>query len=120
MKLKHELWNDIGDDGPDYRFCLAGPHGDDARALLSPSAQFIWTVEAGSHFEVCQHTMSLWDGKSTQRITSGIGSLTLKGGPNAPRRRVEKAKQRRIEKRLERTRHEVTRSLVDAHLIPSA
>jgi hypothetical protein len=51
MKLKHELWTDIGDDVPDYTFCLAGAHGNDARALLSPSAKLIWTVEAGSHFE---------------------------------------------------------------------
>jgi hypothetical protein len=51
MKLKHELWTDIGDDGPDYTFCLTGSHGNEARALLSPCAKLIWTVEAGSHFD---------------------------------------------------------------------
>jgi hypothetical protein len=49
MKLKHELWEESG--GEELTFCLAGPHGDDARKLLSPDAKLIWTVEAGSHFE---------------------------------------------------------------------
>ncbi|MFC4455295.1 hypothetical protein [Deinococcus sonorensis] len=48
MALLHELWEE-GDEG--YTFCLAGPHGDDARRRLSPDARLIWTVEAGSHFE---------------------------------------------------------------------
>lgn len=51
MKLKHELWTDSGDDVADYTFCLAGPRGNDARALLSPRAKLLWTVEAGSFFE---------------------------------------------------------------------
>ncbi|MFD0558400.1 hypothetical protein FB566_3702 [Stackebrandtia endophytica] len=44
----HELWNE-GDDG--QMFCLAGPGGDSARALLSPAARLVWTVEADSHVE---------------------------------------------------------------------
>jgi hypothetical protein len=52
MKLKHELWKDIGGEQySHYTFCLAGPQGDDARGLLSPDAEKIWEVEAGSHFE---------------------------------------------------------------------
>lgn len=52
MKLKHELWEDIGGDQySELTFCLAGPHGDGARGLLGPQARLIWTVEAGSHFE---------------------------------------------------------------------
>jgi hypothetical protein len=51
MKLKHELWKDIGgDEYSEYTFCLAGPRGDDARKSLSPEAQLIWTVEADTHF----------------------------------------------------------------------
>jgi len=52
MKLKHELWKDVGgDEYPELTFCLAGPHGDGARGLLSPKAELIWMVDAGSHFE---------------------------------------------------------------------
>jgi hypothetical protein len=52
VKLKHELWKDVGgEEYPELTFCLAGPRGDGARSLLSPKAELIWTVEAGSHFE---------------------------------------------------------------------
>ena len=44
----HELWDD-GEDG--LTFCLAGPMGDNARALLPASARLMWTVESESHFE---------------------------------------------------------------------
>jgi hypothetical protein len=47
--LRHELWEDA--DGGGHTFCLAGPMGDGARALLGPRATLIWTVDAGSHFE---------------------------------------------------------------------
>jgi hypothetical protein len=46
--LLHELW--LEEDN-EQTFCLAGPMGDSARALLSPNAKLVWTVEAGSHFE---------------------------------------------------------------------
>ena len=46
--MLHELW-DEGDAC--HTFCLAGPIGDEARALLGPHAQLIWTVEAKSHVE---------------------------------------------------------------------
>jgi hypothetical protein len=46
----HELWDDPRNDGR-FTFCLTGPHGDQARALLSPDARLVWTVEAASHFE---------------------------------------------------------------------
>lgn len=46
----HELWDDPEDEGR-YTFCLAGTHGDRARALLSSAAQRTWTVEADSHFD---------------------------------------------------------------------
>jgi hypothetical protein len=46
--LRHELW----DEGDGRRtFCLAGPMGADARALLEPGARLVWEFEAGSHFE---------------------------------------------------------------------
>ena len=45
--MKHELWKE--DDGS--TFCLAGPLGDGARAMMGKSAELIWTVEANSHFE---------------------------------------------------------------------
>lgn len=48
--MLHELWDDRANDGS-YTFCLAGPHGDGARALLSDDAERIWTIEAASHFE---------------------------------------------------------------------
>lgn len=52
MPLLHDLWEDVGGDQYAHEtFCLAGPHGDDARALLSAEARLIWTVEAESHFE---------------------------------------------------------------------
>lgn len=37
-------------DGLDT-FCLAGPKGDAARAMLEQPAELVWTVEASSHFE---------------------------------------------------------------------
>jgi hypothetical protein len=52
MKLKHELWKDIGcEEHSYYTFCLAGRLGDGARKDLSPQATLIWAVEAESHFE---------------------------------------------------------------------
>ena len=44
----HELWDD-GENG--QTFCLAGPMGNDARAMLGPHARLTWTVDAASHFE---------------------------------------------------------------------
>lgn len=44
----HELWDD-GEDG--QIFCLAGPMGDSARALLTATARLVWTVDSESHFE---------------------------------------------------------------------
>jgi hypothetical protein len=46
--MLHELW--VHDEGQ-QTFCLAGPHGDDARRLAGPDAQLTWTVEAVSHFD---------------------------------------------------------------------
>jgi hypothetical protein len=46
--LIHELWIESGEE---RTFCLAGPMGDDARALLLPGAQKVWTVEGASHFD---------------------------------------------------------------------
>jgi hypothetical protein len=46
--LVHELW--VESEG-EQTFCLSGPMGADARALMSPGARLVWTVEAGSHFE---------------------------------------------------------------------
>ena len=48
VSMLHELW-DEGDDG--LTFCLAGPRGDGARAVLRPGARLVWTVEATSHLE---------------------------------------------------------------------
>jgi hypothetical protein len=46
--VRHELWVDR--NGLDT-FCLAGPMGDAARALLDQPAELVWSVEAASHFE---------------------------------------------------------------------
>lgn len=46
--MLHELW-DERDEG--QTFCLAGPQGDAARALLARGARLVWTVEAKSHFQ---------------------------------------------------------------------
>ena len=48
VTLLHELW--LEPDGG-QTFCLAGPMGDGARALMSKDARLVWTVTAGSHFE---------------------------------------------------------------------
>jgi hypothetical protein len=49
----HELWVE-GES--EQTFCLAGPHGAEARSLLMPSARLIWSVEASSHFEaMCRY-----------------------------------------------------------------
>ena len=45
--MLHELWIEEGDQ----TFCLAGPHGDEARKLSGEDAKLLWTVEAESHFE---------------------------------------------------------------------
>jgi hypothetical protein len=45
--MLHELW--VESSG--QTFCLAGPNGDAARALLGPDARCAWTVDADSHFE---------------------------------------------------------------------
>ena len=45
--LKHELWTE---GNGEQTFCLAGPMGDGARALLGPNATLVWVVEADSHF----------------------------------------------------------------------
>ena len=50
MSVLHELWDDPGSEGR-FTFCLSGPHGEQARARLSPGARLVWTVEAASHFE---------------------------------------------------------------------
>ncbi|MGQ0468169.1 MAG: hypothetical protein ACT4QG_22985 [Sporichthyaceae bacterium] len=51
--MLHELWDDHDEEGQwgYWTFCLAGPHGDDARAMLNPDARLTWTVEAATHFE---------------------------------------------------------------------
>jgi len=46
--MLHELWIESEQE---QTFCLAGPQGDAARALLSPGAKLAWTVTAASHFE---------------------------------------------------------------------
>ena len=45
--MLHEL--SVHSEGQD--FCLAGPRGDEQRALMPPDARLVWTVEATSHFE---------------------------------------------------------------------
>lgn len=49
--MKHELW--LENEG-EQTFCFAGPHGDDARKLLSKDARLVWVCEASSHFEAMQ------------------------------------------------------------------
>lgn len=45
--MRHELW--IEDGG--QTFCLAGPHGDQARAMLTTGARLVWEVEASCHLD---------------------------------------------------------------------
>ena len=47
--MKHELW--VAPAGDEQTFCLAGSHGNAARALLTPGSRLAWETEAGSHFE---------------------------------------------------------------------
>ncbi|KAF1066519.1 MAG: hypothetical protein GAK45_01898 [Pseudomonas citronellolis] len=49
--MRHELWQEP--DGQ-FTFCLAGPRGDNARALLGAAARLVWQVEAGNHLEAMQ------------------------------------------------------------------
>jgi hypothetical protein len=47
--LRHEVWRDPeGLTG----VCLAGPMGDDFRALQEPGTELICTIDASSHAEV--------------------------------------------------------------------
>ena len=46
--MTHELW--VENDN-EQTFCLAGPHGDDARKELQKGAKLVWKCEASSHFE---------------------------------------------------------------------
>jgi len=46
--MRHQLWVDI--DGLDM-YCLAGPQGDAARALLPEGSTLKTVIEATSHFE---------------------------------------------------------------------
>ena len=48
MSRRHQLW--VDPEGLDT-FCLAGPEGDEARALLQSGSKLEWEVEASSHFE---------------------------------------------------------------------
>ena len=45
----HEHWTDESDG--EHLFCLAGPAGEGARALLEGQAKLVWTCEAESSFE---------------------------------------------------------------------
>lgn len=52
QRLLLEVWIDRGPDGESLpELCYAGPRGDDARQLLTPNAQLLTTIKAGSHFE---------------------------------------------------------------------
>ncbi|MDT9000628.1 hypothetical protein RQP53_15240 [Paucibacter sp. APW11] len=45
--MLHELWV----SQTSQTFCLAGPNGDVARALLESDARWVWTVSADCAFE---------------------------------------------------------------------
>lgn len=55
VTLVHEIWAEPNLDNPDcgdlFSCVLAGPDGDEARAMNSPDARMVGTFEAGSHFE---------------------------------------------------------------------
>ena len=51
MKLVHEVWYEKDEGGESHMCCLAGPHGDGARAMLAAGARLLTTFEAESHFE---------------------------------------------------------------------
>ena len=56
--MKHDLWKE---NEYEQTFCLSGPDGDQARALLSKSAKLIWTCEASSYFEAMQKYYKFMD-----------------------------------------------------------
>ncbi|WP_338525235.1 hypothetical protein NUH87_06225 [Pseudomonas batumici] len=56
--MKHELW--LEPDGC-QTFCLAGAHGDGARALLPEGSKLVWEVEAESYFEAMTRYYSYMD-----------------------------------------------------------
>ncbi len=61
-RLMHEVWEDPDEDGQMLEsVCLAGPDGDDARALLSPGARLVTTFSAGSHFEAMTRYYAMYD-----------------------------------------------------------
>jgi hypothetical protein len=49
--LLHELWEWPEDGMTLSLFCIAGPGGDESRAMLPASAKLVWTTWARSHFE---------------------------------------------------------------------
>lgn len=55
--MKHELWV----EGDEQTFCLTGPLGKDARALLGNGAKLVWTVEAVSHLDAMQQYYAYMD-----------------------------------------------------------
>ncbi len=66
----YELWDD-GDGG--LTFCLAGPQGDSARALLPEKITLVWSVEAGSHLNAmtAYYEHMGWGKYAPERIASG-------------------------------------------------
>jgi hypothetical protein len=50
-RLIHEVWVEVVDGMTLESCCLAGPRGNDQRALLAPGARLIATFEAGCHYE---------------------------------------------------------------------
>jgi hypothetical protein len=57
--MLHELWEEPFRGGFAFpMFCLAGPRGDGARAMLPPGSRLTWLVEADSHDEAITSTTS--------------------------------------------------------------
>ncbi|KDN98748.1 hypothetical protein [Pseudomonas donghuensis] len=56
--MKQELWMEPDDC---QTFCLAGPRGDNARALMGAGSRLVWEVEADSYFDAMSQYYAYMD-----------------------------------------------------------
>lgn len=60
--LTHEVWEERDENGEVLSsLCLAGPHGDGFRKLLSPSARLVATFQASCHFDAMTRYYAMYD-----------------------------------------------------------
>ena len=51
LGLLHELWEWPEGEQTLSLFCVAGPQGNESRAMLPENAKLVWTTWARTHFE---------------------------------------------------------------------